>query len=1047
MQMQVVPRRRAPRQTSSCLECRRRKQKCSQGQPCTNCYRRFPQPDCVYEVKSSNRIVPITPCLPEPSNVEVREGPYSHLDPSLVNEVLHYLEEEPSDSLSEADSSLLISPSPSRPRTSIWRPYSAIPSEHGNSDDDNISQTVQIITAHGIKEAKRFYAEEQAAVQKSKSNGGHRLTASPIGHSTTHLQYLPMRQTKLNKELVRIHGNPDPTNEFMKSWIPCTVQDPLLLQIVLFTSSCFLSETGHMSKSLQNIHKSRVFWMLNSQLKDITDKKAPMTDNLILGVVQMIADSWYWGGTDDLQYHLRGLKVMLITRGGLSKLGLRGHLAKMILIHDIGIALAHEIKPSIYGHPSFKFHDPRAMPFKTAFNSPLICNWQSFGDCANSLQLHPSTAQILDDMRSLFAAVLTLPKAPTLEQTQRVMDTANCVHGRILSLPERTPPPRPFNSSRSNSSRSSPANSPESTGSEKSEDLPDIMYEIVRKVALIYCQAILSRSPISSTCSEQDIGYIWGSIWKSGLPTWKSVLGVFVWIMIALASNCHKIGPGRLIKTMTISTMMSIGMEDWHTFTQISLNFHGKMYNLARLRESTKYGEVLLPGDAGYEEKLQRWSTACVKRAAAVIIPLNSQEVSHAIKFAVSNKIALTVCGGGHSSSGASSTEGIVIDLRKMRRVAVDTEALSVEYEGGCIWEDVDAALERYGLATVGGVVNHTGVGGLTLGGGHGFLTPRHGLTIDNLLKAEVVLANGEVVEASEDVNQDLFWAIRGAGAQFGVVTRFVSRAHEQSKVWSGPLAYSADKLPSLLEFANGVFGRSNPEGHCVTLGIGYGPDGKTRIVSIIPLFHGPEADARQFFSSLLELESIADDTEMMTTAKTNTLLNSVMDHGIRRLMGSGNITMPLDIEPMLETADMFWKFCDDHEGMGKSVLAIEYFSTEKIREVDQGATAYANRGDYYDALTSFGWEDPNYDDDVRQFNRSICKRIRETNGHQKVAGSHWSQGPVGVYINIEADSISPADAWGTNLPRLRELKKRYDPQNVFNKWHGIGEDPIEVAP
>ncbi|KAM0347443.1 hypothetical protein ACHAPU_004964 [Fusarium lateritium] len=423
-------------------------------------------------------------------------------------------------------------------------------------------------------------------------------------------------------------------------------------------------------------------------------------------------------------------------------------------------------------------------------------------------------------------------------------------------------------------------------------------------------------------------------------------------------------------------------------------------------------------------------------------MPSNSLEVSSAIRFAVSNNIALTVCGGGHSSSGASSTEGIVIDLRKMRRVIVNTEALSVEYEGGCIWEDVDTALERYDLATVGGVVNHTGVGGLTLGGGHGYLTPRHGLTIDNLLKAEVVLANGEIVEASEDTHQDLFWAIRGAGAQFGVVTRFVSRAHKQDKVWSGPLAYSTDKLPNLLEFANDVFGRSNPEGHCATLGIGYGPDGTTRIVSVIPLFHGAEVDARRFFSSLLELESVADNTEMMTMAKTNTLLNSVMDHGIRRLMGSGNITMPLDIEPMLQTADMFWEFCEDRQGMGKSVLAIEYFSTEKIREIDQEATAYANRGDYYDALTSFGWEDPSYDDDVGQFNRSICKRLRETNGHQKAAGSHWSQGPVGVYINIEADSISPADAWGANLPRLRELKKKYDPQNVFNKWHGIGEDP-----
>ncbi|EWZ38498.1 hypothetical protein BFJ63_vAg330 [Fusarium oxysporum f. sp. narcissi] len=465
------------------------------------------------------------------------------------------------------------------------------------------------------------------------------------------------------------------------------------------------------------------------------------------------------------------------------------------------------------------------------------------------------------------------------------------------------------------------------------------------------------------------------------------------------------------------------------------------MYDFTPLRGNIPNGDVLLPGDDGYEEVLQRWSAACVKRAAVVILPINSREVSAAVKFAVSNQIPMTVCGGGHSSSGASSSEGMVIDLRKMRKVKVNAEAMTVEFGGGCLWEDVDTALERHGLATVGGVVNHTGVGGLTLGGGHGFLTPRHGLTIDNLLKAEIVLADGTIFEASDDTNQDLFWAIRGAGAQFGVVTRFVSRAHRQDKVWSGTLAYPADKLPDLLRFANVLYERPNPDGHCFALGIGFGPDETSRVVSAIPLFHGSEEDAKQCFSGLLEIKATANNTEMMTTAKTNTLLNSVMDHGIRRLMGSGNITMPLDIEPMLQTAETFWEFCESRDGMGKSVLAIEFFPTDKIREVPQDATAYANRGDYYDAMTSFAWENPAYDSEIRQFNRSLCKRIRETNGYSATAGGHWSKGPVGVYINIEADSISPKDAWGVNLHRLRELKKKFDPNNVFNKWHGIAED------
>lgn len=422
-------------------------------------------------------------------------------------------------------------------------------------------------------------------------------------------------------------------------------------------------------------------------------------------------------------------------------------------------------------------------------------------------------------------------------------------------------------------------------------------------------------------------------------------------------------------------------------------------------------------------------------------MPSNSQEVSLAVKFAVSNQIPMAVCGGGHSSSGASSSEGMVIDLRNLRKVKVNTEAMTVEFEGGCLWQDVDTALEQHDLATVGGVVNHTGVGGLTLGGGHGYLTARHGLTIDNLLTAEVVLADGTIVEASESKNEDLFWAIRGAGAQFGVVTRFVSRAHKQVKVWSGTLAYATDKLPELLCFANELYKRPNTEGHCLALGIGFGPDGTTRVVSAIPLFHGPESEAKSYFSGLLQLDSMADSTEMMTIAKTNTLLNPIMDHGIRRLTGSSNIVMPLDIEPMLQAAQLFWEFCEKHREMGRSVMAIEFFPTDEIRKVGHEATAYANRGDYYDVLTLFGWENPDHDGEVRNFNRGICKRIREMNGYQAGTGGHWSKGPVGVYINVEDESISPKEAWGANLPRLRELKKKYDPQNLFNKWHGIADD------
>lgn len=416
-----------------------------------------------------------------------------------------------------------------------------------------------------------------------------------------------------------------------------------------------------------------------------------------------------------------------------------------------------------------------------------------------------------------------------------------------------------------------------------------------------------------------------------------------------------------------------------------------------------------------------------------VIQPKDADEVACAVKYAVSHSIPLTACCGGHSSSGTSSTEGMLIDLRLMRQIDVDQTNMTISFGGGCIWQDIDSTLNPMKLATVGGVVNHTGTSGLILGGGHGYLTAKHGLTIDCILSAEVVLADGSIVQTSSSSNPDLFWALRGAGAQFGIVTRFVSRVFPQDEVWSGTLAYALDKLPGLVEIANEFHDRQNRDGHCLAIGIGFTPDGATRGLSAIPLYHGSLEDGRAYFSKLFEIGPVADNTMAMTMGSVNTLLNPIFDHGSRRLMGSGNAVMPLKADDLQRIADEFWEFCEKHQVGAKSVIALELFSTHMIEKVAQTATAYANRGNYYDAVTAFGWTDPSLDGTIREFNRHICKQIRQTIGY-----TFGGDGAVGRYINIEADRVSPQDAYGVNLGRLRELKARYDPGNVFNKWHGI---------
>ncbi|KGO62204.1 FAD linked oxidase, N-terminal [Penicillium expansum] len=233
-------------------------------------------------------------------------------------------------------------------------------------------------------------------------------------------------------------------------------------------------------------------------------------------------------------------------------------------------------------------------------------------------------------------------------------------------------------------------------------------------------------------------------------------------------------------------------------------------------------------------------------KLAVVVRPTCAEEVSAAVKFAVANKLPLAVCDGGHSTSEMSSSEGMVVHLGNMRNVEIGQAMMTVSSGGGCLWADVDSALEACGLATVGGAVNHTGM----------------------------VTSDGSILEASESQNPDLFWAVRGAGAQIGVVTRFTSRVYTQGQVWSGTLTFIPDKLPELVAFANEFHNRDQREGHCFAIAVGYAPYGATRILSTIPLYHGPGWEARVYFSNLLSIGSIMDYTSMMSIAQVNILQN-----------------------------------------------------------------------------------------------------------------------------------------------------------------------------
>src|ERR1051325_5058030 len=171
---------------------------------------------------------------------------------------------------------------------------------------------------------------------------------------------------------------------------------------------------------------------------------------------------------------------------------------------------------------------------------------------------------------------------------------------------------------------------------------------------------------------------------------------------------------------------------------------------------------VLTEGDEGYEESLVRWAANAVKKAGIVVQATCLDDIVKTVKFSSQNNLDFTVCCGGHSSSGSSSSEGgVVLDMRKLNKVRVDVEKKLIYVQGGALFGEVDDEAWKYGLATVGGVVSHTGVGGLTLGGGYGHLTGRHGLSVDNVMGATIVTANGEERELSDSKNEDLFGPIR----------------------------------------------------------------------------------------------------------------------------------------------------------------------------------------------------------------------------------------------------------------------------------------------
>ena len=212
-------------------------------------------------------------------------------------------------------------------------------------------------------------------------------------------------------------------------------------------------------------------------------------------------------------------------------------------------------------------------------------------------------------------------------------------------------------------------------------------------------------------------------------------------------------------------------------------------------------GQLVTPQDGDYDSVRAIYNAMIDRRPAAIARCVDVADVIAAVNFARDSGMPFSIRGGGHNGPGLSLVDdGLVIDLSLMKGIRVDAQAKTVRVEGGCVWGEVDHATHPFGLAVPSGFISSTGVGGLTLGGGVGYLTRTHGLTIDNLLAVDIVLADGRLVTANATENADLFWAVRGGGGNFGVVTSFLFKLSPVNVVYGGPIFYPAEDAPSVMK-------------------------------------------------------------------------------------------------------------------------------------------------------------------------------------------------------------------------------------------------------
>ena len=436
-------------------------------------------------------------------------------------------------------------------------------------------------------------------------------------------------------------------------------------------------------------------------------------------------------------------------------------------------------------------------------------------------------------------------------------------------------------------------------------------------------------------------------------------------------------------------------------------------------------GEVVEPGAPGYDEARKVYNGMHDRRPRAVVQCADAADVIAAVQTAHDAGLDLAVRGGGHSVPGFGTVDdGLVIDLSGMRNVQVDPAAGVARAGGGALWGDFDHATNAFGLSTTGGVISTTGVGGLTLGGGIGYLARKYGLSCDNLIAADVVTADGRLLRASEDENDDLFWALRGGGGNFGVATSLEFRLHPVGDIVGGPIFFELDAAADVMAFYRQYIAEAPEELGAffmfqIAPPLPFIPEERhgDTLCGVVTCWSGPESDAAAVLKPVRDAGPVvAEHVGSMPYPALNSAFDALLPPGLQHYW----------------KADFVKELTDDaiplHVEHGSQVPVVNstvhvYPIDGAVQQVQPDETAFAYRDVSFACVIAGMWPDP-------ADNEANTKWVRD----------YWSaihpySGTDGGYVNFMGDDDQDrVEAnYGGNYERLSKVKAKYDPDNLFH--------------